>query len=101
MTLWINESYKINKKEVRKMISTLRTATEVDIEKIEKSASRFVTRHGLNCEKNYADLESELECMYDEDKSKYLKKLWIACFRRAVESNWADCMAYGHIGKSM
>jgi hypothetical protein len=98
-------------------ISTIRKATEEDYERLEKAAVRFVKRHDIdlspvwdgslpgNSPAPTADaLHSYLDDARHDDpwnnNGRYLWKLWIDCFRRAVDESTADAIGYGYIGWS-
>lgn len=88
-----------------------RRATDDDAERLDHSARRFAARHSLpvhwdepdedyRARPDWVVLESYLWDMDIRDAGA-LRRLWLACFRRAVRNGRADTIAYGMVCRSM
>lgn len=84
-------------------ITVIRPATGQDLYRVEASARRFCMRHGIkNCP---ADLWSEsvwyhLAFLRDDHDDCYprLRRLWIACIRRAFREPKANVWTKRYVG---
>lgn len=85
--------------------SAIRKATDTDSERLEAAAQRFADRHGIDVLDDAGALfavEMALTpgtgCSQDdEDRARYLMRLWRPIVRRALGCN-ADGIAYGYVG---
>ena len=83
--------------------STIRIATDGDIEKLNRAATRFMARHEIG---NPADVEpvKAVEYAIEPEHESYPgefaaeRKLWRASVRRALGSRFAEGIAYGYVG---
>ena len=83
--------------------STIRPATDDDIEKLNQAAVRFIARHKIN---NPASVQSvkAVEWAIEQENESYPgefateRKLWRAIVRRDLGSRFAEGIAYGYVG---
>ena len=85
-------------------ISIIRTATNEDKRTVQLSAERFCQRHGIAYTDDF-DAETAIDYAIETsgpqgDKNARLKKLWAACYCRAlrVPTDVRTTIAYGHVG---
>lgn len=76
----------------------IRKATTEDKIAINAAAERFCNRHAIK--PNGFDSVDAIECEIDcnEYNGVYLKKLWRAVVRRALDDKRADGIAHGYVG---
>lgn len=84
--------------------STIRKATDEDIERLNTAGTRFVEKHGRTWDKGFLVSEEprsvaqDLADDNDHPDHPYLRKLWRAAVRRALRCRYADGIAYGYVG---
>ena len=85
--------------------STIRKATEEDVEKLEQRARAFIARHGLEPDIDPNDpfctrLAYELEGVlyYWKDSKPELLQYWKRIVKRALGDSRAEGIAYGYVG---
>jgi len=80
----------------------LRRATDEDIERLDTTAARFITRHGIRRYDDSDPVTTVEWAVADHDDNKNwerkLRPLWRACVRRALRDRRAEGIAYDHIG---
>lgn len=88
--------------------STIRKATDTDIDRLQSAAVRFCRRHEIPFQ-NPQQATSEIDCLLSlgpecgheiEYKAKRLRPLWRRIVRRTL-GNGADGIAYGYVGFSV
>lgn len=80
--------------------SVIRKATDIDHERIEAAAERFVKRHNvdISIQLVYGDKPTVSDALENEIGSDdHLRKLWMQCWRRAVGEKRADGIVSGYI----
>lgn len=85
-------------------IATIRRYTKDDQSRVRAAAERFCARHGIKFDSAFADdAEASIDhAIWDanpEDKA-YLRKLWTACYCRALQvpCDVRTATGYGYIG---
>ena len=86
-------------------ISTIRRATESDLNAVERAAERFCRRHNIEQSYDGQDFAVTVEDAVawadsDEGKQTRLSLLWQQCFCRALGEPYNSrlTIAYGHVG---
>jgi hypothetical protein len=86
-------------------ISTIRRATEYDLNAIERAAERFCRRHNIAQSYDGQEFTVAVEdavawADIDEGKQTRLSRLWRQCFCRALGEPYNSrlTIAYGHVG---
>jgi hypothetical protein len=96
------------------MAYLIRKAFADDYERAANSAERFAARHGINIDsveeaREYVgskrraqidvvnQLNTDIESRHSDQGRAYLRKLWRACFRRAVDEPDATGFGWGSI----
>ena len=88
--------------------SVIRKATNEDYEKLDLAAGRFIERHNIDTrfgngnvyvvEEQLANMTSIGQREDIEIEGKRLRRLWLACVRRALGHKWAEGIAHGTVG---
>ena len=77
----------------------LRKATEEDHNRLQTTAERFAARHDMWI---FADIVGALEVSLNiAEYRPELKRLWLACVRRALRDKRAEGIAYGYVGRNI
>ena len=84
-------------------ISTIRSYTEEDKARVEAAAERFCKRHGIKFGEESAEtmIEYEIEINGRQGDAANLRKLWTACYCRALQvpCDVRTTTGYGYIGR--